>query len=90
MNAALFKKIVVTCVVVVGLAGAGALFGMVKLGQYTFVQHVVRIAKTPAVRDLGNGILEKVGSAQNAMKSQIKAQLAASRQPSPESDDTEE
>jgi len=90
MNAALVKKIFVGTVVTLGLGGAGGVVGVVKLGEYTFVQHVARIARTSAVRDLGNGILEKFGAAQSAMKSQIKAQLAASRRPSPESEESDE
>ena len=52
----------------------------VKLGDLTFRDHVLRIARTPEVHDLGTGIASAVGSAKSAVKTRVAARLQASRQ----------
>jgi hypothetical protein len=52
----------------------------VKLGDRTFREHVVRIAKTPEVQDLGTGIATTLGSAKTAVKTKIASRLHSTRE----------
>ena len=56
----------------------------VRLGDLTFREHVLRIARTPEVHDLGTGIVSAVGTAKSAVKTRVAARLQASRQPGDE------
>ncbi len=58
----------------------------VRLGELTFREHLVRIARTPEVQDLGQGIVSKVGSATSQVKHQISARLHATKAPSQDLD----
>jgi len=58
----------------------------VKLGELTFREHLVRIARTPEVHDLGQGIVSKVGSATTQVKHQISARLHATKAPAQDPD----
>ena len=63
----------------------------VTLGDYTLKEHLVRIAQTSEVQDLGEGIGTAVGSAKTAVKSKIAARLHATRwDPDPDSRPTDE
>ena len=79
------KMAVAICVLALGIYGSW----FVKLGERTFREHVVRIAKTPEVHDLGTGIVSAVGSAKSAVKSKIAARLHASREERDEGDESD-
>lgn len=64
-----------------GIGAAVYLVALLKLGQFTFVQHVIRIWKTPEVTDLRHGIATKLSSTHdNAMRG-IRVKLATTRDP---------
>ena len=64
---------------IVGLALSIYLASFVKLGEYTLKEHAVRIGKTDEVRELGEGIVERLGAAKSAVKTQIAARLKATQ-----------
>lgn len=51
----------------------------VRLGDRTFREHIVRIANTPEVHDLGSGIATAVGTAKNTVKTKIASRLSSTR-----------
>jgi hypothetical protein len=63
----------------------GALF--IELGERTFVQHVVRIARTPEVEDLADAIETERAALALALRSTVFQRLAAIRPGSRASDD---
>jgi hypothetical protein len=67
--------------VVGGIAAAVYLVGLLKLGQFTFVQHVVRIWQTPEVTDLRHGIATKLSSTHNQAMRELRVKLATTREP---------
>jgi hypothetical protein len=67
----------VVSIVLVSLALYASWF--VRLGDLTFREHVMRIAKTPEVHDLEVGIFTAVGSAKNAVKTKIASRLHQTR-----------
>lgn len=67
------KMVVSIVVVALGLYAAW----FVRLGDRTFREHLVRIANTPEVHDLGSGIATAVGSAKTAVKTKIASRLHA-------------
>lgn len=69
------KMVVSIVIVALGLYASW----FVRLGERTFREHVVRIAKTPEVHDLGVGIATAVGSARTAVKTKIASRLHATR-----------
>lgn len=69
------KMVVSIVLVALGLYAAW----FVRLGDRTFKDHVVRIAHTPEVHDLGAGIMTAVGSAKTAVKTKIASRLRATR-----------
>jgi hypothetical protein len=69
------KMVVAIVIVALGLYASW----FVRLGDRTFREHVVRIAKTPEVHDLGVGIATAVGSAKHAVKMKIASRLRATR-----------
>lgn len=79
------KMAIAICALALGIYSSW----FVKLGDRTFKEHLVRIANTPEVHDLGVGIATAVGSAKSAVKSKIAARLHASREASSEDDSDE-
>jgi hypothetical protein len=72
---------------VIGAVGVAVyLIALLKLGQFTFVQHVVRIWKTPEVADLRHGIATKLSSTQNNAIREIRVKLASTREPGAEAE----
>lgn len=69
-------KMVVGIVVVALLLYAS---WFVRLGDRTFREHIVRIANTPEVHDLGSGIATAVRTANYNMKTKIASRLNATR-----------
>jgi hypothetical protein len=69
------KMVVAIVIVALGLYASW----FVRLGDLTFREHVMRIARTPEVHDLGAGIAHAVGSAKNAVKTKIASRLHATR-----------
>lgn len=69
------KMIIGIVVVVLGLYAAW----FVRLGNLTFKEHVVRIAHTPEVHDLGSGIADAVGTAKDTVKLKIASRLHQTR-----------
>jgi hypothetical protein len=68
----------VVSIVVVALCLYASWF--VRLGDRTFREHIVRIASTPEVHDLGVGIATAVGSAKTAVKTKIASRIHASHE----------
>jgi hypothetical protein len=74
------KMVVSIVLVALGLYAAW----FVRLGDRTFKDHVVRIANTPEVHDLGTGIATAVGSAKTAVKMKIASRLHQTRDGRPD------
>jgi hypothetical protein len=55
------------------------LAAFVKLGEFTFREHLVRIAETSEFQQLSEGISSLLGSAKTAVKSQIATRLHATK-----------
>lgn len=70
------KMAVSVCLLALSLYAAWAL----KLGDRTLKEHLVRIAKTPEVHDLGLGIASTVGAAKSSVKTKIASRLHATRE----------
>jgi hypothetical protein len=65
---------------VIGSIGAAVyVIGIHKLGQFTFVQHVVRIWKTPEMDDLRHGIATKLSNTGSDAMHGIRVKLATTR-----------
>jgi hypothetical protein len=75
---------VVPCVkflsVIGAIVAAVYVIGIHKLGQFTLVQHVVRIWKTPEMDDLRHGIATKLSNTGSDAMQGIRAKLATTRE----------
>lgn len=57
---------------------------LLKLGQFTFAQHVKRIWNTPEVSELGHGIATKLSSTHSSAMRELRGKLATMREPGAE------
>jgi hypothetical protein len=65
---------------VIGSIGAAVyIVGIHKLGQFTLVQHVVRIWKTPEMDELRHGIATKLSNTSSDAMQNIRVKLATTR-----------
>lgn len=68
--------------VIGGIGAVAYLLFLLKLGQFTFLQHVVRIWQTPEVTELRQGIATKLTSSRDHAVREIRVKLATTREPS--------
>jgi hypothetical protein len=70
---------------VVGAVGTVVyLLFLLKLGQFSFAQHVKRIWNTPEVNELGRGIVTKLSSTHSSAMRELRVKLATTHEPGAE------